>query len=187
MTVTVQVSHQVETPVVDLPRTWTRERRTAVGLMAIGCWRRFGLLAGDKPVRFTFGETTSGSGVTLDPVVGRWGSGCWGGDRGQPVVVHAPMVRLAGAASLLPVVGSFLCWQLSNAALNTLPLGQVLRSSLLLALPLIFGGLAGVVGSAPGHQHRGRGQFLAGAFAGRWWRPWRPVCGRHPGAALAGC
>ena len=80
MTVTVQVSHQVETPVADLPRTWTRERRTAVGLMAIGVLAAvgFGLLAGDKPVRFTFGETTSGSGVTLDPVVGTVGLGLLG-------------------------------------------------------------------------------------------------------------
>lgn len=170
MTVTVQVSHQVETPVADLPRTWTRERRTAVGLMAIGVLAAvgFGLLAGDKPVRFTFGETTSGSGVTLDPVVGTVGLGLLGAV--IAVSLWWSTRRWFGwlvAASLLLVVGSFLCWQLSNAALNTLPLGQVLRSSLLLALPLIFGGLAGVVGERSGVINIAvEGQFLAGAFAG---------------------
>ncbi len=63
---------------------------------------------------------------------------------------------------------SFLCWQLSQAPdnLNTIPLGSVARSSVTLALPLIFGALAGVLCERSAVINVAiEGQFLMGAFA----------------------
>lgn len=160
-----------ETVVAEPVQFWTRERRTAVGLTVTGVLAAvlFGSLAGDQPARFTFGETTAGAGVTVDATVGAVVFGLLGAV--IATVLWRPDVRrwfgLLVAASLLPMMMSFLCWQLSTATLNTLPLGQVTRSSLLLALPLIFGGLAGVVGERSGVINIAiEGQFLAGAFAG---------------------
>ncbi len=63
---------------------------------------------------------------------------------------------------------SFLCWQVSQAPnnLNTMPLGNIARSSVTLALPLILGSLAGVLCERSAVINVAiEGQFLMGAFA----------------------
>lgn len=152
-------------------RFWTRERRAGLGiglaggLAAVG----FGLLAaGDQDASFTFAETTSGAAVSVNGTLGAVGFGLLGTVAGGALWLPGAR-RWFGwllAAGIVPVVISFLCWQLSAATGNVMPLGQVVRSSVLLALPLIFGGLAGVLGERSGVINIAiEGQFITGAFA----------------------
>jgi simple sugar transport system permease protein len=151
-------------------RFWTRDRRVGLGLAAAGVLAAaiFGLLASGRPATFTLAETISGAGASID---GRLGA-----------VLFGLLAAAAGAALWLPgsarwfgwlvgvsvvaVVAAFLCWQLSRSNLNVMPLGNVVRSSVLLALPLIFGGLAGLLGERTGVINIAiEGQFITGAFA----------------------
>jgi simple sugar transport system permease protein len=155
--------------VIEPARFWTRERRAGLGLVIAGLVIAvgFGWLAGDRPASFTFTETTAGAAVSINGRLGAFLFGLLG-------AVAAGLLWLPGAkrwfgwllaASLVPMVASFLCWQLSQANVNVMPLGQVVRGSMLLALPLIFGGLAGVLGERSGVINIAiEGQFIVGAF-----------------------
>jgi general nucleoside transport system permease protein len=64
---------------------------------------------------------------------------------------------------------SFLCWQISDAlpGQNFMPMVNIVRGTFLLALPLIFGALAGVLCERSGVVNVAiEGQLLMGAFAG---------------------
>lgn len=155
---------------VTLHRFWTRERRVGIALVVTGVVIAvgFGLLAGDRDASFTFAETTAGSLMSINGRLGAVLFGLLG-------AAFAGLLLLPGAkrwtgllltASLVPMVIAFLCWQLSQATLSVMPLGQVVRDSMLLALPLIFGGLAGVLGERSGVINIAiEGQFVVGAFA----------------------
>ena len=151
-------------------RSWTRSRRAAVAMGAAGLLAAggFGALAEARPASFSLGETTADTAVSID---GRLGAvllglvavaaaaGLWVSRAGRWFAV----LVVAGA---LAVTGSFLCWQLSGSTVNVMPLGNVARSSVLFALPLIFGGLAGLLGERSGVINIAiEGQFIAGAFA----------------------
>jgi simple sugar transport system permease protein len=152
-------------------RFWTRQRRVGLGLVTTGILAAliFGALATGQQARFTLAETTSGSSAGISGTVG--------------AVLFGLIASAAGAALLAGVAGrwfawllgigivgvvvSFLCWQVSQAptGLNVMPLGDVVRSSLLLALPLILGSLSGVLCERSGVINVAiEGQFLMGAF-----------------------
>jgi ABC-type uncharacterized transport system permease subunit len=153
-------------------RFWTRERKVGAGLVAAGCLAAlvFGLLATGQDARFTLAETTGGSSVGINGTVGAILFGL------VAVAIGAALITLQGkrwfgwllAGGIVAVVVSFLCWQVSQAptGLNVMPLGDVARSSLRLALPLILGALAGVLCERSGVINIAiEGQFLVGAFA----------------------
>ena len=158
-------------PVVAPVHYWTRERKVGLGLVVAGVLAAlgFGLLAdGSRAASFTFTETTAGSTVSINGVLGAVLFGLVGVVAGG--ALWLPRARrwfgwLLGVA-ILAVVVSFLCWQLSDATRNIMPLGQVVRTSMLFALPLIFGGLAGALGERSGVINIAiEGQFISGAFA----------------------
>lgn len=70
---------------------------------------------------------------------------------------------------LVAFVFSFLCWQVSAAPAgqNFMPLVNIIRGTFILALPLIFGALAGVLCERSGVVNVAiEGQLLMGAFSG---------------------
>lgn len=161
----------VETAVASLARVWTRERRLGTGLAATGLVAAvlFGALSGDRPASFTFAESTSGDTISVDGTLGAVLCGLVAAGLGAALWTQAARRWLWWllALGIVAVVGSFLCWQLSQAGQNVLPLGNVARSSMIFALPLIFGGLAGTIGERTGVINIAiEGQFITGAFAG---------------------
>jgi simple sugar transport system permease protein len=158
------------TVLVEPAQFWTRERRAGTGLAIAGVLVAvgFGVLAGDRPASFTLAEDTGGSAFSIDGATGAVLFGLIGAAAGATLWFPAAK-RWYGwllAASIVSMVVSFLCWQLSGAASNIMPLGQVVRSSVLLALPLVFGGLAGLLGERTGVINIAiEGQFITGAFA----------------------
>jgi simple sugar transport system permease protein len=157
-------------PVVEPVRFWTRERKAGLGLAIAGGLAAlgFGALASDRPASFTLAESTGGAAVSITGTLGAVLFGLLGAAAGA--ALWLPGARrwfgLLLAAAIVPMVVSFLCWQLSEAASNVMPLGQVAQGSMRFALPLIFGGLAGVLGERSGVINIAiEGQFIAGAFA----------------------
>ena len=70
---------------------------------------------------------------------------------------------------IVAFVLSFLCWQVSAAPAGQdfMPLVDIVRGTFLLALPLIFGALAGVLCERSGVVNVAiEGQLLMGAFSG---------------------
>ncbi|HEX5595313.1 MAG TPA: hypothetical protein VFX61_04700, partial [Micromonosporaceae bacterium] len=130
---------------------WTRSRKVGTGLLVVGVIAAivFGLLATPQPARFTLSESAGGTTLEIGGVVG--------------AVLFGLIAAAAGAALLaglgerwfgwllgIGVVGfvlSFLCWQISAAPAgqNFMPMVNMVRGTFLLALPLIFGALAGVL------------------------------------------
>ena len=159
-----------ETVLVEPTQFWTRERKAGTGLAIAGVVVTvlFGLLANTRPAAFTLAETVSGTAFTIN---GRFGAALFG----LIGVAFAAALWLPEArrwfgwlvgGSLLAMVMSFLCWQLSDSTANVMPVGQVARSTVLLALPLIFGGLAGLLGERTGVINIAiEAQFITGAFA----------------------
>jgi simple sugar transport system permease protein len=152
---------------------WTRERRTGIGLFAIGALAALGFnaLATGEDARFTLTDDPAGAAITI------------GGHTGA--ILFGLLAAAAGAAMFLPaarrwfgallgvgivgVVLSFLCWQISAApvGLNFMPLVEIVRGTFVAALPLIFGALAGVLCERSGVVNVAiEGQLLTGAFAG---------------------
>jgi simple sugar transport system permease protein len=157
-------------PVREPVRFWSRERKAGLGLAIAGILTAlgFGALAGDRPASFTLAESTGGAAVSIDGTLGAVLFGLLGAAAGG--ALWLPGARrwfgLLLAASIIPMVISFLCWQLSDAGSNVMPLGQVAQGSMRFALPLIFGGLAGVLGERSGVINIAiEGQFISGAFA----------------------
>jgi ABC-type uncharacterized transport system permease subunit len=147
-------------------RFWNRPRRLGVALVLLGIAAAvlFGALAPAGKARFTISENESGAALSIN---GQFGAILFG------------VVALAAGAALLAGVGrrwqtvllgvgivafvlSFLCWQVAG---KFLPLVDTASGTLQLALPLILGALAGVIGERSGVVNVAiEGQFLMGAF-----------------------
>ncbi|MPZ27052.1 MAG: ABC transporter permease [Micromonosporaceae bacterium] len=160
----------VHTPTSEPVRFWSRERKVGLAVTVAGVLAAFGFgaLAGDQPASFTLADNTSGAAVSINGLLGAVLFGLLGAAAGAGLWLPGAR-RWFGAllaAGIVAVVGSFLCWQLSDSALNIMPLGQVAQGSMRFALPLIFGGLAGVLGERSGVINIAiEGQFISGAFA----------------------
>ncbi len=153
---------------------WTRTRKVGLVLSALGLLATvlFGALATGEQARFTLSEDSAGAALEIHGTVG--------------AVLFGLIALAAGAAMLatrlpkrwfVPVLAvglvafvlSFLCWQVSAAPTgqNFMPLVNIVRGTFLLALPLIFGALAGVLCERSGVVNVAiEGQLLMGAFSG---------------------
>jgi simple sugar transport system permease protein len=152
---------------VTAPRAfWDRPRRlgagvTLVGLLAIGV---FGSLAPSQTAKFTLSQDASGAAITINGQLGAYVFGV--------LALAAGVVILTGFArrwqtallgiGIVAFVLSFLCWQVAG---KFLPLVDTASGTLQLAMPLILGALAGVLGERSGVVNVAiEGQFLMGAF-----------------------
>ncbi|MFJ6149614.1 ABC transporter permease [Micromonospora profundi] len=153
---------------------WTRNRKVGAVLLALGLLSTvlFGALATDQQARFTLSDDAAGAALEINGTIG--------------AILFGIITIAAGAALLadrlpkrwfLPVLGvgllgfvlSFLCWQVSAAPAgqNFMPLVNIIRGTFILALPLIFGALAGVLCERSGVVNVAiEGQLLMGAFSG---------------------
>jgi ABC-type uncharacterized transport system permease subunit len=147
-------------------RFWDRERRLGVALVVIGIAATliFGALAPSQTARFTISQDASGAALSIN---GQFGAILFG-----IVTVAAGAALLAGVAKrwqttllgvgIVAFVLSFLCWQVAG---KFLPLVDTASGTLQVALPLILGALAGVIGERSGVVNVAiEGQFLFGAF-----------------------
>ncbi|HEY2950088.1 MAG TPA: ABC transporter permease [Micromonosporaceae bacterium] len=151
---------------------WTRERKVGTGLAVAGLLAAviFGLLATSQDAKFTLAETISGSALPIPGATGAVAFGLVAAVVGGAML--APGARrwftwLLGVG-IVAMMLSFLCWQVSQApaGLNVMPIGNVAHTSLELSLPLILGGLSGVLCERSGVINIAiEGQFLVGAFA----------------------
>jgi len=161
-TATVQDLAEVTAPI----RFWDRQRRLGVALVLIGVLAAavFGTLTASATARFTISEDANGAAISIN---GKLGAILFG-----IVTIAAGCALLAGVAkrwqTTLAVVGivafvvAFLCWQVAG---KFLPLVDTASGSLELALPLILGALAGLLGERSGVVNVAiEGQFLMGAF-----------------------
>ncbi|WP_430780786.1 ABC transporter permease [Actinoplanes sp. G11-F43] len=147
---------------------WSRSRRLGAVLILLGVLAAavFGSLAPSEDARFTLSENAEGAALSVN---GRFGA-----------ILFGVLTMLAGAAlfgallkrrsnlwlvlGILTFVFSFLCWQVAG---EFMPLVDTTEGTLQLALPLILGALAGVLGERSGVVNVAiEGQFLMGAFAG---------------------
>jgi len=171
MTATMEQAPAPQTPVVSEPaRGRTRQRRIGVGLVVAGAVSAvaFGALATDQQAQFTLAETISGSKFGIQGTLGAilFGLIAVAAGAGMFFAPKRWFTWLLGIG-IVAVLVSFLCWQVSQApsGLNTMPLGDVARSSLILALPLILGSLAGVLCERSAVINVAiEGQFVMGAF-----------------------
>lgn len=147
---------------------WTRQRRLGLTLILLGLLAAvlFGSLAPSEAARFTLSEDAEGAALSIN---GQFGAILFG-----VLTVAAGGVLFAGQAKrrqslllglgILSFVLSFLCWQVAG---KFLPLVDTTSGTFQLALPLILGALAGVLGERSGVVNVAiEGQFLMGAFAG---------------------
>ncbi|TCB99765.1 ABC transporter permease [Micromonospora zingiberis] len=152
---------------------WTRTRKVGLVLLALGLLATvlFGALATGEQARFTLSEDAAGAALEVNGTVGAIIFGL--------ITLAAGAAMLAGlpkrwfipalAVGLVAFVLSFLCWQISAAPAgqNFMPLVNIVRGTFLLALPLIFGSLAGVLCERSGVVNVAiEGQLLMGAFSG---------------------
>ncbi|MEV4274225.1 ABC transporter permease [Actinoplanes xinjiangensis] len=163
-TATVQEPTEVAAP----EPFWSRQRRLGLALVLIGALAAavFGALAPSEDARFTLSEDAEGAALSINGQVGAVLFGL--------LTLAAGGAMLAGLArrrsnlllslGILAFVLSFLCWQVAG---NFMPLVDTTEGTLQLALPLILGALAGVLGERSGVVNVAiEGQFLMGAFAG---------------------
>ncbi|WP_106127952.1 ABC transporter permease [Pseudosporangium ferrugineum] len=161
-TATAEQSAPTAAPV----RFWDRQRRLGVGLVLIGLVATilFGALAAAETARFTLSEDAEGAALSIN---GQLGAILFG-----VVALAAGGLLLAGllrayqtlvlSLGILAFVLSFLCWQVAG---KFLPLVDTASGTLELAVPLILGALAGVLGERSGVVNVAiEGQFLMGAF-----------------------
>ncbi|MEU8021390.1 ABC transporter permease [Micromonospora haikouensis] len=152
---------------------WTRTRRIGAVLLALGVVATvvFGALATDRQARFTLSETDGGAALEINGTVGAILFGVVAAGAGVALLVGVPkrwLTTLLGVG-IVAFVLSFLCWQVSAApeGRNFMPMVNMVRGTFILALPLIFGALAGVLCERSGVVNVAiEGQLLMGAFSG---------------------
>jgi ABC-type uncharacterized transport system permease subunit len=152
---------------------WTRNRKVGAILLALGVLSAvlFGALATDQQARFTLSETEGGAALEINGTIGAIGFGIITAAAGAALLAGVPkrwFTPLLGVG-VVGFVLSFLCWQVSAAPTgqNFMPLVNVVRGTFILALPLIFGALAGVLCERSGVVNVAiEGQLLMGAFSG---------------------
>ena len=168
-------------------RFWDRQRRLGAALVLVGLLATvvFGAVAASETARFTLSENAEGAALSIN---GQFGAILFG-----IVTIAAGVTLLAGVArgwqtallgiGIVGFVLSFLGWQVAG---NFLPLVDTASGTLELALPLILGALAGVLGERSGVVNVAiEGQFLMGAFfaalvgtmATSVWKTRSAVCG----------
>ncbi|PGH43545.1 ABC transporter permease [Micromonospora sp. WMMA1996] len=152
---------------------WTRTRKAGAVLLALGVLAAvlFGALATDQQARFTLSETEGGAALEINGTIGAILFGVIAAAAGAALLAGVPRrwFTLLLGAGLVAFVLSFLCWQVSAApeGRNFMPLVNVVRGTFILALPLIFGALAGVLCERSGVVNVAiEGQLLMGAFSG---------------------
>ncbi len=152
---------------------WTRTRKIGAVLLALGVVATvvFGALATDQQARFTLSETDGGAALEIDGTIGAILFGVIAAASGVALLVGVPkrwLTTLLGVG-IVAFVLSFLCWQVSAApeGRNFMPMVNMVRGTFILALPLIFGALAGVLCERSGVVNVAiEGQLLMGAFSG---------------------
>ncbi|MFC0004683.1 ABC transporter permease [Micromonospora siamensis] len=152
---------------------WTRARKTGAVLLALGLLATglFGALATGEQARFTLSETEGGAALEINGTVGAILFGIIAAAAGAALLAGLPKrwFTLVLGVGLVAFVLSFLCWQVSAApeGRNFMPLVNIVRGTFVLALPLIFGSLAGVLCERSGVVNVAiEGQLLMGAFSG---------------------
>ncbi|MGR6317150.1 ABC transporter permease [Micromonospora soli] len=152
---------------------WTRVRKTGAVLLALGVLAAvvFGALATGQEARFTLSETEGGAALEINGTVGAILFGIIAAAAGAALLAGVPKrwFTLLLGIGLVAFVLSFLCWQVSAApeGRNFMPLVNIVRGTFILALPLIFGALAGVLCERTGVVNVAiEGQLLMGAFSG---------------------
>jgi ABC-type uncharacterized transport system permease subunit len=161
-TATVEELAEVTAP----SRFWDRQRRLGAGIALVGVLAivLFGSLAPAKTARFTLSQNETGAALSIN---GQFGAYLFG-----VIALAAGVALLAGVAKrwqtallgigIVAFVLSFLCWQVAG---KFLPLVDTASGTLQLAMPLILGALAGVLGERSGVVNVAiEGQFLMGAF-----------------------
>ncbi|PZF97438.1 ABC transporter permease [Micromonospora deserti] len=152
---------------------WTRTRKAGAVLLALGLLGAvlFGTLATDQQARFTLSEDAAGAALEVNGTLGAILFGVVTIAAGAGVLAGLPKrwFTLVLGVGLVAFVLSFLCWQVSAAPAgqNFMPLVNIIRGTFILALPLIFGALAGVLCERSGVVNVAiEGQLLMGAFSG---------------------
>ena len=152
---------------------WTRPRRVGLGLLALGLIATvlFGSLATGQEARFTLSENAGGAALEIQGTLGAILFGLIAAAAGAALLAGLP-ARWFGpllGVGVVAFVLSFLCWQVSAAPAgqNFMPMVNIVRNTFVLALPLIFGSLAGVLCERSGVVNVAiEGQLLMGAFCG---------------------
>jgi general nucleoside transport system permease protein len=161
---TATVEHLTTAPAAS--RFWDRQRRLGVALIVLGALAAalFGALAPGEAARFTLSEDAEGAALEINGQVGAILFGLLTAVAGG-VLLAGKARRWSSAllsAGIASFVLSFLCWQVAG---SFMPLIDTAGGSLELALPLILGALAGVLGERSGVVNVAiEGQFLMGAF-----------------------
>ncbi|MCZ7420965.1 MULTISPECIES: ABC transporter permease [unclassified Micromonospora] len=152
---------------------WTRNRKVGLVLLTLGLLATvlFGALATGEQARFTLSEDAAGAALEVNGTVGAIVFGLIALAAGGSMLAGLPKRWFVPvlAVGLVAFVLSFLCWQVSAAPTgqNFMPLVNIVRGTFLLALPLIFGSLAGVLCERSGVVNVAiEGQLLMGAFSG---------------------
>ncbi|GIJ08851.1 ABC transporter permease [Micromonospora andamanensis] len=152
---------------------WTRTRKVGLVLVGLGLLATvlFGALATGEQARFTLSEDAAGAALEVNGTVGAIVFGLIALAAGAAMLAGLPKRLFIPvlAVGLVAFVLSFLCWQVSAAPTgqNFMPLVNIVRGTFLLALPLIFGSLAGVLCERSGVVNVAiEGQLLMGAFSG---------------------
>jgi simple sugar transport system permease protein len=154
-------------------RFWTRERRAGAITAAVGALSAvgFGALSTNQTIRFTLTDNPAGAAIRVSGTAGAVIFGVIAGLAGIAMWVPAAKRWYAWllGIGIVGVVLSSLCWQISSAPAGVafMPLVDIVRGTLLLALPLIYGSLAGVLCERSGVVNVAiEGQLLTGAFGG---------------------
>lgn len=152
---------------------WTRPRKVGAVLLALGVLATvlFGALATGQQARFTLSETEGGAALEIQGTLGAILFGVVAAAAGGALLAGVPKrwFTLVLGVGLVAFVLSFLCWQVSAApeGRNFMPMVNIVRGTFVLALPLIFGALAGVLCERSGVVNVAiEGQLLMGAFSG---------------------
>ncbi len=163
---TATVDDRATTTAAEPRRFWNRQRRTGTVLLGLGVFAAvvFGALAPAETARFTLSENAEGAALKINGQIGAILFGVLAAGAGAALlagVARRWSTALLGT-SIVAFVLSFLCWQVAG---KFMPLVDTASGSLELALPLILGALAGVLGERSGVVNVAiEGQFLMGAF-----------------------